>query len=411
MKIYYSKKNILLALSIFIFFSYLFQIYLSDISEVVNGVLYIKGGTFQRNLIKFCGIFLFYVVLYREFSFRSFKYNFALKIPLLYYLITLIFIAPLIFQANYMNAGAHRMALNLVLFFPVLFINFSGENGNELFFRLIKIVIWVVCIQLFIDLLIKLLSHNYLNIILGGMGNANTFGLHLIIASLGLRFIYNKLLLSNLVLLFTLGTGSLICSLIAIILIIVNLFSISFKRISIKTLLIILILLAISLMWKENISNVILNELGGSLNHAEKKIRNLLLLEFDKLGSIRGRLNWIHNNIQLMLDNPLSIFFGHPNFIPLKTGDGFFITLLVTLGLPALLLFILSHLYLIRLGIKEKTSLSKFSSYTLMVYMFFFFTNRILDYWPAGFIYMLVFTYLIRFKKKLNNKTGNSFNY
>ena len=135
MKIYYSKKNILLAIGISIFFSYLFQIYWSDISELANGVLYIKGGYLQRNLIKLFGIFLIYIALYREFSFRSFKYNFALKIPLLYYLITLILVAPLFFTADYPNAGAHKMALNLVLFFPILFINFSGENGDELFLR------------------------------------------------------------------------------------------------------------------------------------------------------------------------------------------------------------------------------------------------------------------------------------
>jgi len=397
MKIYYNKRNILLFIGISIFFSYLFQIYWDDNIKVVNSVIYITGGSLQRNLIKLFGILLVYAALFRLFSFQSFKYNFILKVPLLYYLITVILISPLFFSTNYIHAGAHQMALNLVIFSPLLFINFSNENGDELFLTLIKIVVWVVCIQLFLDLLIKFLDYNFVGTILGGMGNANTFGIHLIIASLGLRFIYNKLLLSNFVLLFTFGTASLSCSLISLILIADSLLFSFFKKIPIKTFFIILALLVTSPIWMESIINILLNEFSGPVRHVTGKLSGFFS-NIENLGSVRGRLKWISDGMQLMYEYPLSIIFGHPNFIPLFTGDGFYLTILVTLGLPALFFFILSHLYVIKLGMKEKDSLSKFSTYTLMIYMFFFATNRILDYWPSGFVYMLVFTYLTRKK-------------
>jgi hypothetical protein len=395
MRIYYKKKNILLAIGIFIFFSYLFQIYWIDNIKVMNSVIYITSGSLQRNLIKLFGILLVYATVFRAFSFQSFKYNFTLKIPLLYYLLTVVLIVPLFFSSNYIHAGAHLMALNLVIFTPILFINFSDEIGNELFLKIIKIVVWVVCIQLLLDLLIKLLDYNYVGTILGGMGNANTFGMHLIIAALGLRFIYNKFWLSNIVLLFTFGTASLSCSLIGLILIFDSFLSNIFGKKFFKTFFIILALLATSPLWLESIINILLNELSGPLEHVFAKFIGFFS-DLENLGSVRGRLKWIYEGMELMYNNPLSIIFGHPNFLPFFTGDGFYMTLLVTLGLPALIFFILSHIYVIKLGMKEKTSLSKFSTYTLIIYMYFFTTNRILDYWPSGFVYMLVFAYLTR---------------
>ena len=230
MKIYYSKRNILLVAGIFLSFSYLFQIYFRDIVYVHNAVVKVTGGSFERNLIKLLGFFLICLALRKTFSLEAFKYNIFIKLPLLYYMITIIVITPIIFQNDYLFTNPHKMTLNLIILFPLLFIDFKGENGDELFSKIIKIIIWIVCLQLIIDLLIKFFNYHYVGTILGGMGNANTFGIHLIIASLGLRFIYKKILLSTFVLLFTFATASLISSIIAIILILNNLLFVFFKK-------------------------------------------------------------------------------------------------------------------------------------------------------------------------------------
>jgi hypothetical protein len=197
-------------------------------TDILNYSVLIQDGFYQRSLTKISGVFLLYFTLIRFFSIRIFLHNFPIKIPLLYYMITVIFVTPfLLLESNLVNrtffdleANLYLMANNLVIFAPLLFLNFSGEKGDQLFTQLIKIIVWSVSIQLLLDLFLKFLNFQKINTILGGMGNANTFGLHLIIAALGLRFIYHKYLLSSIVLIFTFGTGSLICILISILLLV-----------------------------------------------------------------------------------------------------------------------------------------------------------------------------------------------
>ena len=238
MKISYSKQDILLTISIFIFTSYLFLIYFIETDIIQGNLILIQDGFYQRFLTKISGVFLLYFTLIRFFSTRVFLYNFAIKIPLLYYMVTVIFATPFfLLESNLVNrtsfdsgANLNLMANNLIIFAPLLFLNFSEEKGDQLFTQLIKIIVWSVSIQLLLDLFLKFLNFQITNTILGGMGNANTFGLHLIIAALGLRFIYRKYLLSSIVLIFTFGTASLICILISILLLIQNIFFFS-KRI------------------------------------------------------------------------------------------------------------------------------------------------------------------------------------
>ncbi len=245
-------------------------------------------------------------------------------------------------------------------------------------------------------MVIKLFDLNLVNTILGGMGNANTFGLHLIIAALGIRFIYQNYFFSSIILILTFGTGSLICSLIALILLLQALF-INFFRATLSVVFLLIITSLILFIFWDDIFSHFLFEFGP-IKHAYLKVKGLITADVFNVGSVRGRVKWMIVGIELMKDNPLSIIFGHPGFLPFYTGDGFFFALLVTLGLPALLLFIASNIYLVLKGIFINDPLLKFASYTLIIYVAFFCTNRILDYWPSGFIYLLVFSYLCRVK-------------
>lgn len=397
MKIYFNKQTILLAIGIFIFAGYQFQIYWG-LNSVRESVLYIEGGGFQRFLIKIIGISLLYVALIRSFSFSSFTHNLTIKIPLLYYVATVVVLIPVFLSKNYLYTAEHLMAVNLVLFIPLLLINFYGERGDELFSKLIRITVWVVCIQLLIDLILKFLNFSLVPTILGGMGNANTFGLHLIIAALGLRFIYRKHLLSNIVLVFTWGTGSLICTLVGTLLLMQSLIINFFKR-PLMTFFIFSSVLITFTLYGDFFYSLFLEEFGP-VKHAYTKISEVLV---GKADNVIARISFIIDAWELMKESPLSFIFGHPSFLPFWTTDGFFLAIFVNLGVPALLLFIISNIYLFYRGIIEKKPLSMFASYTLLVYLAFFCTNRILDYWPSGFIYVLIFTYLsrkIQFNKK-----------
>lgn len=403
---FYKRKDILLTVSILIFYSYLFQIYWTEI-RVFEDVVYIEGGGIQRFFIKFFGISLLYFALLKFFSFQSFVYNFAIKIPLLYYLFTLIFVLPVFFTNDYSYRNPYILSLNLIFFSPILFVNFYGERGDELFLKLIKIILWVVCFQLFVDILIKLLNLNIVTTIIGGMGNANTFGLHLIIASLGIKFIYHSNFLSNIILILTWGTGSMMCAIVSTFFLTQSFIVYLFKKPLIVLFIFFVSFLIICISWFTLGSNFFFQSIPdtGPIQHSIKKIYehyDILLnfltgkISFSEVSNYIYRVEMIIYSWELLIKNPLSIIFGHPNFLPFWTTDSFVLALLVTLGLPSLVLFIISIIFLILRGFKHKTDMSRFASYTLFVYSLFFFSNRILDYWPSGFIFILVFTYLCR---------------
>ena len=400
MKIYLNKKNILIFIGILILASYQFQIYWIP-SSVRDNVLYVEGDFFQRFFIKIFGLLTLFLGLINAFSLRIFLYNFTIKIPLLYYVAKVIILIPIFLSKDYPYTSEHILAINFILFTPLLFINFYGEKGDELFLKLIKIIIWTVCIQLLIDLLIKLFNFHLVTTILGGMGNANTFGLHMIIAALGLRFIYRNQFLSNIILILTWGTGSLMCALISSFLFLQSLIIFFLKRpiIVLSTLTCVVITLIILFIFGFNLLSVIIE--FEPVIHVLKKTSELMMGNAD---NVLVRINFIKETWKLLEENPLSIIFGHPNLLSFWTGDGFFLTFLGTLGLPALLLFVISNFYLFYGGIIKKTPLNQFASYTIIVYMSFFSANRILDYWPSGLIYLLVFNYLSRKDEYLYRK-------
>jgi len=400
MKVYLTKtSHYILILGVTLLLSVLFQIYWTNIA-VFDGVLYVKGGGLQRFLLKIVALFLIFVSLYKFFSVKALLYNFALKIPLIYYILTVIVVFPF----TYTNA--YIQAVNLVLFIPILCLDFSGKRGEEIFTELVKIIVWVVCLQLAVDLFLKAFGLNLVITVLGGMGNANTFGLHLIVAGLGLRFIYKQHLLSNIILLFTLSTGSFACVVVG--------FALVFQSLIIN-------------LWRNSIGVVFLisgiytsvffgwsamrDAKYGAVYHAYMKIEGFIEFLFyggsveSAGGSFVGRGEYTMQGLNLLNDNPLSIVFGHPNFMPFYSGDGFYIALAVTLGIPMMALFTISNLYTIFRGLRENTALSNFAAYTLIVFVVFFGSNRILDYWPSGFVYALAISYLLR------NKIPNIINF
>jgi hypothetical protein len=385
--------------------SILFQVYWTAVL-VEDNVLYILGGGAERFLLKLVSLSLIYASLYKSFSIKALRYNLVWKISLLYWIATVIVVLPFIYSNPYIQA------FNLVLFFPLLCIDFRGERGEEIFTQLAKIIVCVVCLHIVIDLSLKLFGFSLVRTLLGGMGNANTFGLYLIVAGLGLRFIYQKNLLSNIVLLSIWGTGSLACTLIASVFVlqsvIINLWKntlgSAFLLVSAATFLV--FFGEDSLFFGEDI----LFGDFGSTQHAFMKVKGLIEIIFTGsagevgVGSIEGRQEFMMQAIQMLSDHPISLIFGHPDFIPFYSGDGFHIALLVTIGLPATILFFISHLVAIYRGLRENKPLSNFAAYTLVTLTLLLFSNRILDYWPAGLIYMVVMAYLLR------DRTSSTFN-
>jgi hypothetical protein len=408
MKIKVSKNisEYCLILGISLGLSILFQIYLIGVTAE-NGVLSPVGGSATRLFMKLVALFLIYASLYRAFSIKSFSYNLILKIPLMCYLLTVIAVIPFII------GNAYSQAINLLFFVPFLFIDFRGNRGRQLFSFLVKVIVCVVVIQLALEAVIKIMGLQLVVTLVGGMGNANTFGLFLIFSALALRILYGRTNSSRLMFVLVAGTGSLVCTLVAALL----LFQSFVLGVRLKTLLLFVLLLALG-------SSVVFlgrdwffpEEFNPELSHqvplwhSFKKFQGLIqyvLAGGEAVGSasVSVRVEYTLQGLALLSENPMAIIFGHPNFLPFYSGDGFYIALLVTVGLPITFLFLICNLIAVYRGFKENDSLSIFSSYVILTFLIFFLTNRILDYWPTGLIYVLTFSFLIRKRDIVLNKS------
>jgi hypothetical protein len=364
--------------------SILFQIYWLGMTDTTMG----EGGAAFRLAMKICSLFFIYVGLYRSFSVRTLTYNMPLKLPLLYYCATVIIVIPFIFD------NAYRQAINLLLFLPLLLVDFSTNRGRENYRFIVKIVVIVVVIQVLLDVGIKILGLQVVNTLMGGMGNANTFGLYLIVAALAFRFLYHRENISRVFLLLVAGTGSLACSLIAFMLLLHSLVDIRLKNRPLQVSLLGGSVLGLFLA-RDSISLS-----SGPIWHAYMKFQGVIKYVFmaqeGGTASISVREEYTAQGLLLLSESPLGIIFGHPDFLPFYSGDGFYIALLVTIGLPITFLFLICNLIAVYRGFKEDDSLSIFSAYVVLAFLVLFVTNRILDYWPAGFVYVLAFCFLVR---------------
>ena len=137
--------------------------------------------------------------------------------------------------------------------------------------------------------------------------------------------------------------------------------------------------------------------------HAHMKFLALLdfILNFgvastSNSASVSIRAEYTREGIAMLMESPWALVFGHPDFLPFYSGDGFYIALLVTLGLPMAFLFTFCNLVVCWRGYQEGSALSNFAATVLVCFLILFISNRILDYWPSSFIYILCFSYLVR---------------
>jgi hypothetical protein len=383
-KISRNVSHYLIIIGVSLGLSILFQIYWLG----MTGTSMNEGGGAFRLAMKICSLCFIYAGLYRFFSVGALEYNIALKLPLLYYFATVIVVMPFIYT------NAYRQAINILFFAPLLLVDFSNSRGRETFRFIIKVIVIVVVIHLLLDGGIKFMNLHLVRTLLGGMGNANTFGLYLIVTALAFRFIYHRENISRVFLLLVAGTGSLVCSLIAFMLLLRSIVDIRLKNIPL-----LLFLLGSSATGLFLAQAWIFNKFNP-IWHAYMKFQGLIqyVLVGGEVGSasISVREEYTIQALSLLSENPMALIFGHPDFMPFYSGDGFFIALLVTLGLPITLLFFICNLIVVYRGFKENDSLSIFSAYVVLTFLVLFLTNRILDYWPAGLIYMLTFSYLVR---------------
>jgi hypothetical protein len=317
--------------------------------------------------------------------------NIWVKMPLIF-LILFSFIGSLTFLE-----GEYAQAINIVFFVPVLFINWNKPGGDYLYRYIWKAIALIVIVQFITDPVLKVYTgvrwDN--NALIGGMGNPNVYGLYLLVSAAYLYFFSTSFhrMLSVPLALNAILTGSMVCSLVAVLMalmIMVRYFILSGYLA--KGLLMMLLFTSVVLTTVFLDTN--LEELRA-MAHVIMKIQGMLNLSdaSAESASVAIRLAYTQEGLSLLQDNPVSLLVGHPDYLPIFNGDGTWISLIVTHGILITLLFQLSNIYLIFRSSRHPKIEFVFSFFVLIVFQFFFITNRILDYWPAGFIYLLAFSY------------------
>jgi len=378
-------SKLILSASLILCLSIMYQIYFVGFHDGV-----IVGGGFVRFFLKTLFLFLFILAVKNYLSWDSLCLNVFYKIPLFYILITITILIPFL-------SGAYLQTLNILFFFPILFINWNKGVYGDLYKLIWKVIVAVVFVQLLLDPIFKAYTDvgwtN--NALIGGMGNPNVFGIFLIVSGLASaimlpsRYRYLSLVLFP----STMLTGSLVATIIGLSCFIVQIFCLLWRA-PFRTLFFIFTPLSISIFIfsKQFVSDHI------PVDHVFNKfiaLRQFIVGEYESGSeSISARLNYFEYGLELISNSPLSLIFGHPGFMPMYNGDGLWVSFLVTYGLPITLFFLIVNLLLSYRGIVSRSPDFLFSGCVLLVMLVFFITNRILDYWPAALIYMLVFSYL-----------------
>jgi hypothetical protein len=309
----------------------------------------------------------------------------AISIKSLCFLLPIIFILGNIFLLIPWLNSEDIQSVNFLLFSFLIFLK-PSPKFDEIILKIFQIISWVILFQLIIAAVLyselpKLWDNGA---IVGGMGNPNVFGLFLLLSAIYFYVIERKFYIPIILVMGTFGTGSLVSMMMGCCALVY--FYIKSNKISSLFFFGVMTLLILS------VSEILpLTHIFGKLDAAF-----LYLSNGDSSGSlsVSARLNYYLDGLNLLSEFPLAIFFGHPNGILFYSGDGLYIYYLVSFGLFLFFSFIVSNLILLRNAINTNNQLNKFLGIILGIYLIYFFTNRILDYWPAAFPYLLAMVYL-----------------
>jgi hypothetical protein len=379
-------SRLLLAAGLCLGLSILYQIYIYDFSE---GVL--TGGERPRLLLKLTSVALFLLAIRNYVSVRVFSLNFLLKLPLLFIALTIVAIAPFL-------TNEYIQAVNLLFFMPLLFIDWNRPGGAELYRRIWALIVFIVVVQMLLDPVLKwYLQVGWSNAALvGGMGNPNVFGIFMVAAGLASAILLQQRFawISTILFLATVLTGSLASALVGFTCALVQLVRLIIRS-PLRTLLPAALLVA--LLPLSTLAMALLTD-ATAVTHAFNKLVALSELLGGGSGggseSISVRMDYTQRGLNMIGEAPLAVITGHPQGRAMYSGDGMWVALLVTYGLPLTLYFLAVNLLVIYRAIRTGGRDLLFSACIVATTLAFLVTNRILDYWPTALIYLLAFSHL-----------------
>jgi hypothetical protein len=336
-----------------------------------------------------CLAVLFFIMAYaKRFTFAALLSNYALKLPIVFIGAATLFVAPFL-------ASDEMQAINMIFFLPLLAFDWDTERTQPIFRKIFLMVVIICLVQVILDPILKITTgRGYENLALvGGVGNANGFGYWLLSCA-----IFSKLVLKNALLfwafcLFSLFTGSLVIFVLVGTMVIGNILDAT-RHIRLGDLVWLSILIVTFIVLLRFLpADYDLDRLFAAVNHATNKflaIVNMINTSGPTdAGSVTGRIEYTQIGLRLLAEHPFSLVVGHPNGRPMYTGDGWWLGLLVTHGAIVTVLFLVSNVVVIIRGFKVGCAETSVCSFIVALTCVMFLANRILDYWPAAFLYFL----------------------
>lgn len=386
-----NRKSIFLLLSLIIGMSIMYTGYFYDFSDSSPN----QSPGWLRACLKLISIALFYAALNAHFSVAGFLKNFGLKLPFIFIGLVTLLLAP-----TYIDG--ETQAINMLFFLPLLAFNWNRNSGN-IIFRQIFNTITVICIaQIILDPVLKLwtgLGFQNLSLI-GGVGNANNFGYWLLSAAIYSRVVMRNSFLFYFFIICSIFTGSAMIILLVAAILISSLFM-TLKKLRVSHLVRFGILIIAGPAIIATVSPELLyaERIFMGVGHAVNKLTALLIVLSSSGGdinslSVSGRLDYFREGMLLIADYPLSLIVGHPNGRPIFTGDGWWIALVVTHGVIVTLIFAICNLLIVLRGIRIRSPETIVCSLIIIITCIIFAANRILAYWPAGFLYFISISYI-----------------
>lgn len=353
-------------------------------------------------------LFYFFEFYQGESSAPSFLIN-SIKFLLLTSLILILILKKLITLKNirifFFVNGIFFLYISLKFFFGLsdfLFFNFIIFSflillKDDVSFYLLKILSYILTLQVFIDLLFRLfgVQNLWLNgAFVGGMGNPSTFGMTCIFLLYFYRFkLINQNLPSFIPFLLCLG-AVLSQSLLALIFIFLYL-SLFHRK---------LFFLFICLSYLFSFFSIL-------DFHSLSKINSLVsdgVFSNRNSESVYGRVDWFLEHFHRIENGQLSLLVGDIGNYGFISGDNGILSIFSLGGLPLVFIFIYFVLTSFFKGFTPKFNSDNFFIIFCTLYFFSFFAfNRSLEYFPFSFIFFTAICYLRSFTVPNYAKTLN----
>lgn len=266
----------------------------------------------------------------------------------------------------------------------------SKEAEQKIFFSY-KVICFIVMVQVFIDMFLNLVQVTLWDggLYVGGLGNPTSFGFVctfcLAYVNLGSAGFSEraKILLTIIYMFAVLNTGALSPIFLSVVILIVTFL----KKGNFLRKFILVSLALGSLLFFLFIAKI---EGGFLVNKVNALLYYIGLSDFEAGSiSVSVRAENMSLAIRFLQDAGTQLFFGHYQGLTYYPIDSQYITLLLSFGLVVFLYFIFFNLIAVcKIGLNKKYEKRGFIFLGLLLFFLIFINNRVLDYFPLGYIFV-----------------------